>query len=382
MAWLILGAGFVVLLLGGEVLVRGGSGLGRFLRLSPQVIGLTVVAFATSAPELAVSLNATASGSAGLAIGNVVGSNIANILLVLGMTAVILPGAVQSPLVRREIPVMILAAAMLLITAFDGLITRSEGLFLLAGLGVFLALSIITERRKSITTASPTQSSTGPAGDIGNNKSLKSVAVNVLFVAVGVGLLVLGAHSLVSAATQIASAAGLSDLVIGLTVVAIGTSLPELATSAIAAVRGKRELAIGNIVGSNLFNIGAVVGLTALVSQTGIPVHRAAITFDLPAMLIVSLAVLPIAFTGMRITRWEGGLFLTYYAAYITYLLLDATEHDALPAFSTTLLVFALPLTAVTLFLLAAHQMAPKTPRSNHTAKHHASESPDLDNPT
>ncbi len=209
-----------------------------------------------------------------------------------------------------------------------------------------------------------------------------ALTVNVLFIAVGVGLLVLGAQLLVSAATQIASAAGLSDLVVGLIVVAIGTSLPELATSAIAAVRGERDLAIGNIVGSNLFSIGAVVGLTALVSHTGIPVHRAAITFDLPAMLIVFLAVLPIAFTGMRIARWEGALFLTYYAAYITYLLLDATEHDALPAFSTTWLVFALPLTSVTLFLLAAHQLTPEAPRPDHTAKHHASESPDLDNPT
>lgn len=366
MAWVVLNAGFVVLIFGGEILVRGGSGLGRLFRLSPQVIGLPIVAFATSAPELAVSLNATASGSAGLAIGNVVGSNIANILLVLGATAVILPVTVNSPLIRREIPVMILAAAILIIMALNGTITRGEGLLLLAGLCVFLTLSIRTERRKTTPSHTSSATSSTPATSTTPEATRPStgLAVNVLFIVIGVGLLVLGAQWLVSAATQIAFAAGLSDLVIGLTVVAVGTSLPELATSVIAAIRGERELAIGNIVGSNLFNIGAVLGLTTLISPTGIRVQQAAVTFDLPAMLIVSLAILPIAITGMRIARWEGGLFLAYYAAYLTYLLLDATEHDALPAFSTALLVFALPLTSVTLFLLAGHQLRTKASHS------------------
>lgn len=175
-------------------------------------------------------------------------------------------------------------------------------------------------------------------------------------VAVGVALLVLGARWLVSSATEIASALGLSETVIGLTIVAAGTSLPELATSVIAAVKGDVEMAVGNAIGSNIFNIGSVMGLAAVISPDGVPVDAGAVGFDLPVMVAVAFAMLPIAFTGFVVSRWESALFVAYYAAYVTYLLLDSAGHDALPRYSTVMLSFVLPITALTLVLLATYE--------------------------
>lgn len=339
--------GFVALIVGGDVLVRGGSGLGAALRLSPQAIGLTVVAFATSAPELAVTLNASVSGSPGLAVGNVVGSNIANILLVLGGAAVVLPIVVRSSLVKREIPAVIAASILLLLLALDGRVSQLDGALLLITLTAFVGYSLLAGRR---TTSNETPASV-PAPP-----RQSALIRNLVLVAVGVALLVIGARWLVSAATTIAAAAGLSDLIIGLTVVAVGTSLPELATSVLAGIRGERELAVGNVVGSCLFNIGAVMGLAALISG-GVPVQAGALHFDLPVMIVVAVALLPVVFTGLAIARWEGLLFLAYYVAYLAYLLFDASDHDALPIFSTALFSFAAPLTGVTLALLVSYQL-------------------------
>ncbi len=344
---LLLVAGFVALIVGGDVLVRGGSGLGLALRLSPQTIGLTVVAFATSAPELAVTVNATASGSPGLAVGNVVGSNIANILLVLGGAAVVAPVVVRSVTIRREIPAVIGASVLFLLLALDGRVSRWDGALLLVLLAGFVSFSVVAGRRDA------SQDAHVGAGTSQRAGWLRSA----LLVAVGVVLLVVGARWLVSAATTIAAAAGLSELVIGLTVVAVGTSLPELATSVLAGVRGERDLAIGNVIGSCLFNVGAVIGLAALGSSGGIPVQPGALTFDLPVMIVVAVALLPVVFTGLAIARWEGVLFLAYYVAYLAYLLFEATDHDALPVFSSVLFTFAAPLTGVTLALMVSYQV-------------------------
>ncbi|WP_205650714.1 calcium/sodium antiporter [Actinoplanes solisilvae] len=218
--------------------MRGGSGIGRAFGLSPLVVGLTVVAFATSAPELAVTVDATFSGAAGLAIGNVAGSNITNILLVLGMAALVLPVTVRSQLVRVDVPVLIFLSLLMLVLALNGLIGRLEGLLLLAVLLVYLFWSIRTARRAA----------TAKAGAGVKSEAHPRLARDAVFVVAGLALLVLGARFLVDAATEIARIVGLSDLVIGLTVVSIGTSLPEVATSIIAALRGEREMALGNAV--------------------------------------------------------------------------------------------------------------------------------------
>lgn len=355
---LLLLAGFVVLVLGGELLVRGGSGLGRAFGLSPLVIGLTVVAFATSAPELAVSIDATLSGAPGLAVGNVVGSNITNVLLVLGLAALVLPVAVRHSLVRVDVPVLVGFSVLLLLLCLDGRVSTLDGLLLLVLLLGYTAFSVVAGRRQAEQDAREAQD----AGDVADEPPPRPLRDVVLVVA-GLGLLVLGARWLVSAATTVAEAAGVSDLVIGLTVVAVGTSLPEIATSVIAALRGEREMALGNVLGSNVFNIGAVMGTTAFLAPGGVPVDPAAVRFDLPVMVAVAVALLPVVFTGFTVARWEAALFLAYYVAYVSYLLLAAGEHEALPAFSTVMLAFVVPLTVLTLAVTASYELGVRRER-------------------
>ena len=335
--------GFVLLVGGGELLVRGASGVARAIGLSPLVVGLTVVSFATSAPELAVTLDAAVSGSPGLAVGNVVGSNIANVLLVLGISALVTPLVVRSRVVRLDVPVMIALSVAFFVMALDGTISTLDGALLLGALVLYVVRAIVSSRRGHRQPDEPTEDA----------PRARPVWLDLLLVAVGVGLLVLGARWLVGSATSIASALGISDLVIGLTVVAIGTSLPELATSVIAVRRGERDLAVGNVVGSNIFNIGSVLGLTAVISPGGVPVAEPAIGFDIPFMVAVALAVLPVVYTRASVARWEGVVFVAYYLAYTLYLLLDSADHDALPRFSAVMLGFVVPLTAGTLVLLS-----------------------------
>ena len=386
---LALAVGFVLLIGGGEVLVRGAGGLAATLGISPLVVGLTVVAFATSAPEFAVSVDAALSGYPGLAVGNVVGSNIANILLILGLTAIVAPLVATSRIVRVDIPIMVLFSVVALLVALDGTISFLDGLLLFAGLVAYVVATIVISRKQDggrVAAAPEDPVADGPGGgdaavdgagnaaaggdDAGDAAaggasagetrssgvaSSHPVLVSSVFVVVGVALLVVGARLLVAAASDLASAWGMSDLVIGLTVVAVGTSLPELATSVVAAIRGERDLAIGNIVGSNMFNIGAVLGMTSLI--TPIDVAPGAVRFDLPIMLAVSLALLPIAFTGMAIKRWEGLLFTGFYAAYVVYVVLQAADHDALDPFSAAMLWFVIPITALWLIVLAIYEL-------------------------
>ena len=364
-----LAVGFALLIGGGEVLVRGAGGLAATLGISPLVVGLTVVAFATSAPEFAVSVDAALSGYPGLAVGNVVGSNIANILLILGLTAIVAPLVATSRIVRVDIPIMVLFSLVLLLVALDGTISFLDGLLLFAGLVAYVVATIVISRKQSGGRAAA--ASKEPVGDGAVDDSSGSdsadetrssgvaashpVLVSSALVIVGVVMLVVGARLLVTAASDLAAAWGMSDLVIGLTVVAVGTSLPELATSMVAAIRGERDLAIGNIVGSNMFNIGAVLGMTSLIAP--IEIAAGAIRFDLPIMLAVSLALLPIAFTGLAIARWEGVLFTGFYAAYIAYVVLQAADHDALGPFSAAMLWFVISITALWLIVLATYEL-------------------------
>ena len=332
-------AGLVLLVAGGEALVRGGSKLGLRLGMSPLVIGLTIVAAATSAPELAVSVDASLRGAPGVAVGNVVGSNITNVLLVLGVAAVILPVAVGRQLVRLDVPVMVVISALLLVLALDHNIGRFDGAVLLTALTGYLVWSLRAGRG-----APAAEEVELPDGKEGAAR--RGFLRDLAFIVVGVGMLVLGARLLVDAATTLAAAVGLSDLVIGLTVVAVGTSLPEVATSVIAALRAHPGIAIGNVVGSCTFNIGLVMGLTAVVAPgQGVPVDPAAVNFDLPVMVATAVALLLVAETTRVVTRWEAVFLLGYFAVYVTYVLLDAGDHDALPRFSAVMVAFIAPLT-------------------------------------
>lgn len=361
--------GFVGLVVGGELLVRGASSLARSLGVPSLVVGLTVVSFATSAPELTVTLNASLSGTPGLAVGNVVGSNIANILLVLGMAAAVTPLIVTKGVVKRDVPVMIGFTLVLLLVAADATVSSPEGALLLAMVAIYVVVAVWQARRtgepestEPESAASGEPQSASPHTD--NAPAVDTVPVvqrsttmNLLLIAVGVALLVVGSQALVAAATSIATALGISDLVIGLTVVALGTSLPELAASIIAVLRGERDIAIGNIVGSNIFNIGLVLGMAAFVTPGGLPVPEAAVAFDIPVLLAVSFALLPVVFTGLAIGRAEGFVLLGYYVAYTGYVLLDANDHDALPRYSNVMAWFVIPITAMTLAVMVTFEL-------------------------
>lgn len=351
MTGLLVITGLVLLVLGAELLVRGASALARSVGMPSLIIGLTVVAFGTSAPEFAVSLKAGLSGQADIAIGNVLGSNTFNVLLILGISAVIAPLAVSSQLVRLDVPVMIGVSGLAWVMSANGVVGRVEGLALLAGIVGYTTLLILLGRRPAAVPAPVPAASVPKAGREPGGRRLVGPALLVLG---GLVLLVLGARWLVQGAADMARVLGVSELLIGLTVIAAGTSLPELATSVVAGIRGERDIAVGNIVGSNIFNILAVLGGAAALSPGGVSVSPTALHFDLPVMTAAAVACLPVFFTGGRISRWEGALFLGYYAAYAAYLVLGASHHESLPAFSTAMVFFVLPGTVLGIAVSAA----------------------------
>ncbi len=345
----ILGLG---LLLGGaELLVRGAATLANRMGIPPLVVGLTVVAFGTSSPELAVTIQSSLEGQADLALGNVVGSNVFNVLFILGVSGLVAPLVVSRQLVRVEVPVMIGVSGMVWILALDGILSRLEGILLVTALVLYLWFQFHMGRKEpgGREVEAPGVPSAGEAKQA-------SVLLQLAFVVGGLLMLVLGSRWLVNGAVEVATRLGVSELVIGLTVVAAGTSLPEVATSILASLRGQRDIAVGNVVGSNVFNLLGVLGVAGALS-TGIVIPPAALAFDLPVMTVVALACLPIFFTGLVIARWEAALFLGYYVAYTVYLILRAAEHDALQEFGLVLLVFAVPLTVVTLALVAFREV-------------------------
>lgn len=345
-------AGLILLIIGAEALVRGASQLAAAARISPLVVGLTVVAFGTSAPELAVSLHSSLVGRAEIAIGNVVGSNICNVLLILGLSALITPLSVSQRLVRQDVPLMIGASVLLWIFALNGLINRWEGGALFLGILLYIYFSIWQSRRAGGGGGSEGQENVTDDPEL-NTDSARSGARHLLIQGMwmvgGLTLLVLGARWLVDSATAFAQALGVEQFIIGLTVVALGTSLPEVATSVVASLRGERDIAVGNVVGSNLFNLLAVVGAAGVAAPFGIVISAAALQVDLPIMIAVAVACLPVFFTGHEIARWEGGLLLGYYVAYLTFLVLSATDNAVLPAFADIMLLVILPGTAIAL---------------------------------
>jgi cation:H+ antiporter len=307
LTYILLLGGLTALLFGGEILVRGAVAIARHFNVSPMVIGLTLVGFGTSMPELVTSLNAAFAGSPGIAIGNVVGSNIANSLLILGVAALLMPIAVDRKSLIRDGSVMILASVICAGFVLTGSLSTIAGLVLLAGLAGFLILAFRTSDPAEIIVdldAPP------PSG----------LLVPALQFAGGLAAVIIGANWLVTGAIDIARIFGISEAVIGLTIVAVGTSLPELVTSAIAARRGQSEVAFGNVIGSNIFNIFGILGVTALVSPLPIPPEIA--SFDIWVMIATAILIVILSATGRRVSRGEGALLLALYAAYVLWLAL------------------------------------------------------------
>ncbi len=341
--------GLVLLIGGAEMLVRGAARLAAQFGIPPLIIGLTVVAFGTSAPETAVSVQAAFNGTGDLAVGNVLGSNIANILLILGFSAMVAPLSVSRQLVRFDVPLMIGVSLLAWVLANDGSFGRLDGLLLFGGVVTYTAFLIISSRREKAAAGKDEF-----AEEYGLDAPPKPYAwaVNLGLLIVGVVLLIGGSNLLVEGAVALAKALGLSELVIGLTVIAVGTSLPELATSMIAAYKGERDIAVGNVVGSNLFNLLCVLGLTSLVSPLPINVSANALAFDFPVMIAVAVACLPIFFAGYRINRGEGALFAAYYVVYTVWLIMDNNGAPGLATFSQAMRWFVLPLTALALLVI------------------------------
>jgi cation:H+ antiporter len=334
--------GLALLIAGGEILVRGASRLARRAGISELVVGLTVVAFGTSSPELVVSTIAALQDRSEIAVGNVVGSNIFNVLFILGVAALVRPLVVARTLVRRDIPIMIASSLLLWLFALDRLISKPEAALFVAGILSFTGYTVWAARREP----AEQDPSPLPAGRLSWLTDLASVLI-------GLVLLVLGARWLVSAAITTARALGVDESVIALTIVAAGTSLPEVVTSVVATARGKSDIAVGNIVGSNIFNILCIAGISAMFNPEGLRVAPSVENFDLPVMIVVAVACLPFLATGHRLARWEGAVFLGYYVLYTTYLILDTRQHAALPLLGWVTAWFVLPLTALTLVVVA-----------------------------
>ncbi len=337
--------GLALLIIGAESLVKGASRIASALGISSLVIGLTVVAFGTSSPELAVSLQSALNNQPDIALGNVVGSNIFNVLFILGIAAIITPLIVAQQLIKLDVPIMIFVSFVLLLFSLNGIIGNIEGAVLFAGLVGYIVFLIRLSKKEKKEIVEEYKKEF----EYKDQKKVKYWVVNIGLVVVGLIMLVAGSNLLLDASVTIARILGMSELVIGLTIIAAGTSLPEVFNSVIASIRGERDIAVGNIVGSNIFNILGILGLTSFLAPGGVRVSEAAINVDIPIMIAVAIACLPIFFTGNTISRWEGVLFFFYYIIYTVYLILKSTEHDSLHFFNNTVMFYILPITALTL---------------------------------
>jgi cation:H+ antiporter len=314
MSFLIFILGLVTLVAGGEFFIKGSSRLAALLGMPPLVIGLTVVSFGTSAPELGVSVQAALDGYATIALGNVTGSNIFNVLGVLGLSALAAPLLIHTNLVKFDVPVMIVVSLLLGTMAYDGEINRVEGLFLMMCAAIYtwvLIKGAQQEKKKDLAEG---------AEEFATKKDLKSVLLIFGFISIGLALLVFGARWTVEGAIEIAKAFSISERVIAVTIVAVGTSLPELVTSVMASLRGERDMAVGNVVGSNIYNILIILGLASAISPVGIAVDAASLTGDMPIVIAAAALCLPF-FMRKTMHRWVGALFVGLYVGYVVYIL-------------------------------------------------------------
>jgi len=332
-------AGLAILTVGGELLVRGASRLAATVGISSLVIGLTVVAFGTSAPEMAVSTISALKGDADIAIGNVVGSNIFNILFILGACALILPLAISPQIVARDLPLMLAASFSVALVGWDGVVSRGEGILLFSGILVYTTLLIVQSRRASRTQRAAAIHLAATSIHVTDEELAAQPATssshlpNLGFIVVGLVALVFGSQLLVEAAVTLAKSLGISELVIGLTIVAAGTSLPEVATSIIAAIKGERDIAVGNVIGSSIFNILSVLGLSSAIAPNGVPVSPQAFAVDIPVMIAVALICVPFFAPSHTIGRAKGIFFLAAYGLYTSYLVLGSQQSESLPGF-------------------------------------------------
>jgi len=311
--------GLVVIVVGAELLLRGATRIAAMLGIKPILIGLTVVAVGTSAPELAVGVTAVLEGKGPLAVGNIAGTNILNILFILGLSAAIRPLPLQLQITRLDVPVMIASAVVLFVMALDGVLSRTEGLILVAAALAYTAALIRLSRRESAEMKQEFAEDFSPQA-LHVGRGLARGSWNAVLLVVGMGLTVLGADLMVGGAANLARMFGVSDAIIGLTIVAIGTSAPELATTVLATMKDDRDVAIGNLIGSSISNILVILGVTCVAAPQGVDVSREVLRIDLPLAAAVAIACWPVFRSDRMVSRREGVAFVTLYLAYLTTL--------------------------------------------------------------
>lgn len=330
--------GLLLMIIGAQLSVRAAVALAALLKTRPLFLGLTVVALGSSAPQLAVGLQAAFTDSTDIAVGSVIGSNIFNVLVTLGLSALIIPLRVARQLVRVDLPLMIAATALVAALAWNGELSALDGIVLLLGMAgyLFVVVRQFAHGARHV-----------PRTDLAPRRRIGPLLGRLVLMACGLALLTFGSHLLVGAAVSVALDLGLSERVIGLTVIAVATSLPALMTSLVAALRGERDIAVGNIIGSNLFNLLGVLGITALISTGPLSISPNALDFDLPVMLGVAALCVPLFYSGYRITRLEGLLLLGLYAVYGLHIVSFTTGMPLAERLERLMIHYALPVIAL-----------------------------------
>lgn len=358
-SWFMIAGGLVALTYGADLLIKGASTLASRFGISAVVIGLTVVAFGTSAPEMAVSVNGALGGRADIAVGNVLGSNLLNILLILGVSALIVPLSVHRQIIAIEVPIMIAAAIFTYFFSLDEQLDRFEGLMAFGLLAVYLLFQIqLSVKEKSSAPLEPAEET------LRDDAASSPVWMDALRIIGGLILLVGGSDFFVKGAVAIATGFGVSELVIGLTIVAVGTSLPEVATSIMAALKKQTDIAVGNVVGSNIFNSLGVLGLAGSVSPQPVSVSPQALSFDFPLSIAVALLCFPLFLRGMKIGRLEGGGFLVAYIAYVSFLVLDQKGSPLASGKQPEVVQAVFPVVALLLIVYAARELIARIRKS------------------
>ncbi|MCV7056055.1 calcium/sodium antiporter [Mycolicibacterium gilvum] len=317
--------GLLTVIAGAEVMVRGGAEVAARLGISPIIIGLTVVSIGTSMPELAVGVVSAADGSGALAVGNIAGTNVVNILLILGLSALLVPLALAMRTIRFELPMMAVAALLFWGLAADGNLSRLDGGILVTAAVGYTAAVIWSARRESRAIAAEFASEFAPEPVATTTEVRRRTATHVAMTVGGIVVVVIGADWLVDGAVGMARQFGVTDALIGLTVVAIGTSAPELVTTVMTTLRGDRDIAIGNLIGSSIYNILLILGITCLVPAGGLALTEGLVRIDIPVMVVVGLACIPIFLSGRRVSRMEGGMMVAAYLGYLAFVLSTQT---------------------------------------------------------
>ncbi|MBL8099601.1 MAG: calcium/sodium antiporter [Anaerolineales bacterium] len=352
MTYLLFIVGLITLIAGAEVLVRGASRLAAVFGVSPLVIGLTIVAFGTSSPEMAVSVQSALAGQADISIGNVIGSNVFNVFLILGLAALIRPIKIAEQLIRLDAPIMVGVSIFALVLAFDGWLSRLEGIILFSLLIAYIVFTLWASKKEG----QAVQDEYAEEYSSTEAKGWKTITKNLFFVVAGLAMLYYGSNWLVEAAIIIARTFGVSELVIGLTIVAAGTSMPEVATSIVAAIKGEGDISAGNVIGSNIFNILGVLGLAAATTPESIPVARFILTFDLPVAIFAAMITIPVFIVDNYISRFDGFIFFTYFVFYNLLVVMRALSNPSVPMFESFLMAY-IPLTFFIFLALAARYL-------------------------